>query len=132
MKRSYYLILVLLLLLLASCTKAVPDTARGNGDYWDVNMKYSQDKIASSLFYHGGEKLVKVSYEIHYPSTIPIGEWGEFDVEEETHPLFSLGSTGTSLPPMDVLRRDLNQVTVDISWNTDKGKYKETIHIRTD
>ncbi len=132
------LVLLLTILLITGCANQTDIKARGEGDYWQIEMKYvlanDSQEDSGTIRYNGNEPLKHLRYEFNYPSELGIGHSGEWSGIESERKLFNTGRS-SEINPSYPLDNDkfidaINNTTVLIIWETETGEeYEEIISL---
>lgn len=141
MQRKISLIIITFLIFAIGCSKQENSfTAKGSGEYWEVNMEYTlsdgYQEDTGSLKYNGDEQLKKVYYEFNYPPPLGWVDSGERNVTEEEQTVFRLpkgrsgGTNSFQGYEIESFREAVNETTVTIRWKTTIGENEEIVKLK--
>lgn len=118
---------------LTACNHSETVRATGESENWKGNLRFELNKTGMNdiggIEYIGDEELVTISYSIE---TAFGSETGEVNAKEnQTAVSFGMGGNNNVLTKEEATRI-LNAAYIDINWETNEGKYSETIELEVE
>jgi hypothetical protein len=127
--KKQMLFIAFFLLLLVGCVGQKELAVEGESKNWKAEIVYPVSESVQLgkgfITYLGTEDLRKLEYEINFPKIFSVGASGGRDNENHNNTVFDLGGLNPPHDDVDVVRDNIEKITITVEWETVSGNMNE-------